>query len=414
VPLEGLLMSLEGLLMAIEGLFMAIEGLLMAIEGGHEALERHRVAIESGSEKTSLLLLAFDSLRQGLSLHAVHSARGKRAECAGLVPIRKPVSVAGVTETRFEAKGPGDPEVRALYDPFIREADGPLGIDLEAEIAAGPPRDLVPPNGVLLLVRIDGEPAGLGGIRHLDTEIAEIKTMYIAPAFRGQGVARELLVELEEISRRHGCRAVRLDTSDYLTEAIGLYRAAGYEEVAAYNRNPKASLWFERSLEEEPIRIAPYDPAWPARFERERLALEEAIGDWVTGGIHHVGSTAVPGLEAKPIIDILAGIEDLDAAKPSFGALAELGYLYAPYREEEMHWFCKPHPVRRTHHLHLVPVDSERFADVLAFRDFLRANPDAAKNYATLKRSLATRFRNDRDAYTKAKGDFIRASIGHL
>jgi GNAT superfamily N-acetyltransferase len=153
-----------------------------------------------------------------------------------------------VTRDRFEPSGPDDPEVRCLYGDFIREADGPLEIDLEAEIAAGPPRDLTPPNGVLLLVRVDGEPAGLGGIRHLDTEVAEVKSMYLAPAFRGQGLARKLLGELEEIARDHDCTAVRLDTSDYLTDAIGLYRAAGYHEVPDYNRNPKASLWFERQL----------------------------------------------------------------------------------------------------------------------------------------------------------------------
>ncbi len=77
-----------------------------------------------------------------------------------------------------------------LFAAFIREADGPLRprrgrIDLEEEIAAGPPADLVPPDGVLLLALADGEPAGLGGIRHLDTDVAEVKTMYLAPAFRG-------------------------------------------------------------------------------------------------------------------------------------------------------------------------------------------------------------------------------------
>jgi ribosomal protein S18 acetylase RimI-like enzyme len=148
----------------------------------------------------------------------------------------------------LEARGCGDPEVLALYRDFIREADGPLGIDLEAEAAAGPPPDLTPPTGVLLLGRVDGESTGLGGIRHLDTEVAEIKSMYVAPTFRGRGLARRLLAELEEIARRHGCTAIRLDTSDYLTDAIGLYRAAGYREVADYNGNPKASLWFERQL----------------------------------------------------------------------------------------------------------------------------------------------------------------------
>jgi GrpB-like predicted nucleotidyltransferase (UPF0157 family)/GNAT superfamily N-acetyltransferase len=327
------------------------------------------------------------------------------------VPIPKPVSVMKVTISEFEPISPGDPEVLALYDPFIREADGPLGIDLEAEIAAGPPRDLAPPNGALLLVRVGDEPAGLGGIRHLDTEAAEVKSMYLAPAFRGQGVARKLLTELEGIARRHGCRAVRLDTSDYLTDAIGLYRAAGYQQVPAYNRNPKASLWFERSLDEEPIRIAPYDRSWPMQFERERLALEAAIGRWATGGIHHVGSTAVPGLDAKPIIDILVGVGSLERSRACFEPLEGLGYLYAPYRADEMHWFCKPHPAHRTHHLHLVPADSRRFADELAFGDLLRSNASVANAYAALKHELADRFRDDREAYTEAKGDFIREAL---
>jgi GNAT superfamily N-acetyltransferase len=151
-----------------------------------------------------------------------------------------------------------DPEVRKLYADFVREADGPLvydraeaGIDLDEEIAKGPPEDLVPPNGLLLLARIDGEPAGLGGIRHLDTEIAEVKSMYVAPAFRGAGLGRQILARLDEVALEHRCRAVRLDTSDYLTPAVGLYRSAGYREVPAYNENPKADLWFERALRQD-------------------------------------------------------------------------------------------------------------------------------------------------------------------
>jgi len=148
-----------------------------------------------------------------------------------------------------------DPRVLELYADFVREADGPLvydreeaGVDLNEEIAKGPPADLVPPCGVFLLALADGEPAGLGGVRHLDTEIAEVKSMYVAPAFRGTGLGRRILARLDEIALEHGCTAVRLDTSDYLTPAVGLYRAAGYREVPAYNENPKADLWFERSL----------------------------------------------------------------------------------------------------------------------------------------------------------------------
>lgn len=134
--------------------------------------------------------------------------------------------------------------------------------------------------------------------------------------------------------------------------------------------------------------------------------MEGVIGEWV-GDIHHIGSTAVPGLEAKPIIDILAGVRDLDESRACFEPLARLGYMHAPYLPDEMHWFCKPHPSRRTHHLHLVPVHFKRYADELAFRDRLREDPLLAEEYLALKRSLVSRFANDREAYTDAKSGFV-------
>jgi GrpB-like predicted nucleotidyltransferase (UPF0157 family) len=158
----------------------------------------------------------------------------------------------------------------------------------------------------------------------------------------------------------------------------------------------------------------PYDEAWPVRYAEERAALLAAIGDWVLGGVHHVGSTAVPGLDAKPTIDILVGVRDLQEARLSFDRLGALGYLYAPYRASEMHWFCKPDPSRRTHHLHLVATDSARFRDELAFRDHLRGHPDVAEEYARLKRRLANAFEHDREAYTAAKADFIRGVVDRV
>ena len=159
---------------------------------------------------------------------------------------------------------------------------------------------------------------------------------------------------------------------------------------------------------DERIRVVSYDPSWPERFEAERSLLADAIGPWVAGGIHHVGSTAVPGLDAKPVIDILVEVADLATSRACFEPLARLAYLYAPYRAEEMHWFCKPHPSRRTHHLHLVPAGSVRARDELAFRDLLRDSAETAGRYAALKRDLAVRFEHDREAYTEAKAWFIR------
>lgn len=163
---------------------------------------------------------------------------------------------------------------------------------------------------------------------------------------------------------------------------------------------------------DEPIRLTPYDPDWPARFETEAAALRDRIGPWITGGVHHVGSTSVPDLPAKPIIDIAVGVSGLESSRPCIELLADLGYQYAPYRAEVMHWFCKPDPAHRTHHLHLIPTGTARLADELAFRDYLRAHPDAAARYAALKRELATRYRDDRDAYTEGKADFVAEVTG--
>lgn len=164
----------------------------------------------------------------------------------------------------------------------------------------------------------------------------------------------------------------------------------------------------EESEENEPVRIAAYDPSWPLKFEAERADLQECIGPWVVGGIHHVGSTSVPGLPAKPVIDILVGVETLGHSRPCIEKVASLNYLYWPYHGEVMHWFCKPHPARRTHHLHLVPVGSRRYLDELAFRDALRGDPALAGRYAALKHDLAARFRDDREAYTLHKAPFVR------
>ncbi len=159
-----------------------------------------------------------------------------------------------------------------------------------------------------------------------------------------------------------------------------------------------------------PVRVVPYDVDWPLRFEDERSLLLATLGEHVVGGIHHVGSTAVPGLSAKPTIDIMAGVAGLEESRGCFAPLLRAGYRHAPYRPEEMHWFCKPDPIRREFHLHLVPFQSRRFAATLAFRDVLRSDPVRAAEYEALKMGLADRFREDREAYTAAKAEFILAT----
>jgi len=165
------------------------------------------------------------------------------------------------------------------------------------------------------------------------------------------------------------------------------------------------------SLPDAEVHIVPYDESWPARFVQECAALQRVIGHLIVGAIEHVGSTAVPGLAAKPVIDIMAGVANLENSRSAITLLPSIEYNYFPYRPESMHWFCKPSPSFRTHHLHLVPFGSLLWVERLAFRDYLRIHADVAAEYSDLKRRLATEYRFDREGYTDAKGPFVERIV---
>jgi GrpB-like predicted nucleotidyltransferase (UPF0157 family) len=165
-------------------------------------------------------------------------------------------------------------------------------------------------------------------------------------------------------------------------------------------------------MPDAPVHIVPYDPTWPLLFQAERSLLASALSEWVVGSIEHVGSTAVVGLSAKPVIDIMVGVGSLPASEAAKPVLQKHGYQYADYKTDVMHWFCRPSFEVRTHHLHLVPYGSSLWHERLAFRDLLRANPAVAREYDTLKRELALKHRFDREAYTQAKYPFIARCLG--
>jgi GrpB-like predicted nucleotidyltransferase (UPF0157 family) len=127
--------------------------------------------------------------------------------------------------------------------------------------------------------------------------------------------------------------------------------------------------------------------------------------------IEHIGSTAVPGLAAKAIIDIMVGIQELVSFVPRVPALEALGYRYRPDLESEVperRFFMKLQGAVRTHHLHVVPVGSAFWADHLLFRDHLRSRGAVRAAYNRLKLSLAQQYREERDAYTRGKAAFIQ------
>jgi GrpB-like predicted nucleotidyltransferase (UPF0157 family) len=158
--------------------------------------------------------------------------------------------------------------------------------------------------------------------------------------------------------------------------------------------------------------IVEYDPAWRKKFEDERVLLQGVYPK--TAVIEHIGSTAVPGLAAKPIIDIMVDVSRLEEAEARVSDLARLGYQYVPEYEAlipERRYFRKPRHGNREYHLHCVLTDSDFWKRHLAFRDYLRANPAAATAYVRLKKELAAASGNDRDAYSDGKGPFIRSIL---
>lgn len=152
--------------------------------------------------------------------------------------------------------------------------------------------------------------------------------------------------------------------------------------------------------------IVDYDPNWPTRFHELRDRVAEVLGDLVVV-IEHVGSTSIPGCPAKPLIDMDVVISSLTDLPQAIARLVTLGYVHEgdlgiPGREA----FATP-PDAPPHHLYVCSSQSEEYYRHLLFRDYLRAHPEEVQAYATLKQRLAHQFRHDRDAYSKAKSEFV-------
>jgi GrpB-like predicted nucleotidyltransferase (UPF0157 family) len=160
----------------------------------------------------------------------------------------------------------------------------------------------------------------------------------------------------------------------------------------------------------EPVEIAQYDPTWPTEYERERDLIADALGDLMVA-IEHVGSTAVPGLGAKPIIDIMVGVRSLADSEKCVGPLEGLGYEYkGEFGIPGRLYFRRFADGNRSHQIHMVEIGSDFWERHLLFRDYLREHPREARDYYELKLRLAGEFGCDREGYTEAKTDFIRSA----
>jgi len=161
-----------------------------------------------------------------------------------------------------------------------------------------------------------------------------------------------------------------------------------------------------------PITIVPYDPSWPVFYEEEKSRILQAIGEFVVD-IDHIGSTAVPGLSAKPIIDIMAGLRGPSDAEVCLPLLGELGYDdVTPEPEEDDWYYCLGRGIHSIgYHLHLVKAGSQFQERHILFRDYLRTSQEDARRYQALKERLAFEYRDMREEYTNAKTEFIESII---
>jgi GrpB-like predicted nucleotidyltransferase (UPF0157 family) len=159
----------------------------------------------------------------------------------------------------------------------------------------------------------------------------------------------------------------------------------------------------------DPVSVVPYDPAWPGLYEAEAQLILRALGDIVVS-IHHIGSTAIPGVFAKPIIDVLEEVVDLTRLDELTWAMLELGYeALGEYGIAGRRYFRKRNRAGvRTHHVHCFCAGSPEIERLLAFRDYMIAHPVEAEAYGALKRELAQAHPDDRQAYVDGKDEFVK------
>lgn len=158
---------------------------------------------------------------------------------------------------------------------------------------------------------------------------------------------------------------------------------------------------------DEGITIVPSHPLWPAEFARVRAELVGALPGWILS-VDHVGSTSVPGLAAKPILDVSVAVPDLEAARALVPALEALGFRHRPDDElPDRHYLPRTVGGLRRHHLSLAEPGSWHRTNSLVFRDALRRDPDLARRYGDLKRRLAAEVGTERLAYLNGKTGFV-------
>jgi GNAT superfamily N-acetyltransferase len=203
-----------------------------------------RLTAAGGAERAELDRLSDDA---AASLLDPLSARQRGRLVTAMAEVERLLTASAIVTG---VRDPRDPDARRCLRAYVEELSGRFdsGFDPALSISAAD-HEMTPPAGLFLVATLHGEPAGCGALKFHPGAPAEIKRMWVAPGVRGLGLGRRLLAELEAHAAAHGVRVLRLETNQTLTEAISLYRTAGYREVPAFNDEPYAHHWFEKEIE---------------------------------------------------------------------------------------------------------------------------------------------------------------------
>jgi len=166
-------------------------------------------------------------------------------------------------------------------------------------------------------------------------------------------------------------------------------------------------------MADQSIELIDYDPTWQICFVEQQTRLAVLLAPWLAGNIEHIGSTSVPGLISKPIVDILAPVHSLTTSRAAIPILQRDGWLFWPDDPNQDYrlWFLRPRPTARTHHLQVIQHDHPSLQALIVFRDVLRRDMNARAAYPALKSDLASKHPSDRNAYTNAKAQFVQAIL---
>jgi GrpB-like predicted nucleotidyltransferase (UPF0157 family)/ribosomal protein S18 acetylase RimI-like enzyme len=300
--------------------------------------------------------------------------------------------------------------IHAAFEEMRGRLDPPSGAHAET---AGSLQALFDQGERAVLTTVEG--AAVGCVFFVRTGVEMyMHRLAILPAYRGRGIGRALMTCVEEQALQEGCAYGRVGVRLALTSNLTFFERLGYSVIAQDNHAGYRAPTFAHMVKElgpqmmRVVEVAPYDAQWPARFAHEAAAVRAALGDAVVA-IEHVGSTSVPGLAAKPVIDMMPLLRDIRDANKGIAAMAASGYIpRGEFGLPGRSYFVKGSAHARLVHCHAYAFDHPEVERHLAFRDYLRTHAAARRAYAALKIELAQKHPTDIVAYMDGKDGLIK------